>query len=71
MDGKELRETRQWLGLSQAQFGEQLGITKNSVARQERGEMGISEPVARLARLLLKLRKLEHGKQSRKAKPQH
>jgi DNA-binding transcriptional regulator YiaG len=55
MTSEELREIRRRLGLSQTQFAAQLGITSNSLARQERGVLGISEPVAKLARLLLQL----------------
>ena len=53
MDGIGLKAIRQRLELTQAQFAERLGITKNSVARQERGELGISDHVAVSARLLL------------------
>jgi transcriptional regulator with XRE-family HTH domain len=55
MTGEELRRIRHRLGLTQKQFAEQLGWHPNSVARAERNEMPIAEPVARLATLLLKL----------------
>ncbi len=50
MTGVELKEIRRRLGLTQQQLAERLGIQRNSLARQERGEIGISEPVARLAK---------------------
>ncbi len=59
MDGKELRDIRKRLGLSQSQFAEHLGITTSSVARQEQGVIGISGSTAKLARLLLELAKAE------------
>ena len=52
MDGSELRKIRKQLGLTQEQLAEQLGIHWNSIARQERGEIGIRESQARLVRLL-------------------
>jgi len=50
--GEEVRRLRSRLGLSQAQFGELVGVARNSVARWERGEMAIRESAARLMRLL-------------------
>ncbi len=52
MRGMELKRLRKRLGLTQLQLATQVGVTANSIARQERGEMGIREPVARLVRLL-------------------
>ena len=66
MTGKELREIRRKLGLSQAKLAAQLGITSNSLARQERGVLGISEPVAKLARLLLELAGQEKAQKRKK-----
>lgn len=57
MKGPELRKARKALGLTQEQFGEQLGVHWNSIARQERGEIGIRESQARLVRLLLEQHK--------------
>ena len=59
---KNLRVIRQRLGLTQAVFAETLGITSNSLARQERGELGISESVAILARLRLELAEKDRKK---------
>ena len=52
MTGEELRRIRKGLGLTQVQLAERLGVTSTSVARWERDEVGIGEPVARLTRLL-------------------
>ena len=48
MSGKELRAIRDKLGWTQVQLAEVLGITPNTVARWERDEVGIREPMARL-----------------------
>ena len=52
MTGKQLRAIRRKLGLTQKELAKELGIHWNSVARQERGEVGVSEPIARLVRLM-------------------
>jgi len=43
----DIRSIRKRLGLTQAAFGERLGLTQNTVARWERGETGISETASR------------------------
>jgi transcriptional regulator with XRE-family HTH domain len=52
MRGSELRRLREQLGLSQAKLAERLGVASNTVARWERDERTISEPVARLVHML-------------------
>ncbi|MBI3767810.1 MAG: helix-turn-helix domain-containing protein [Deltaproteobacteria bacterium] len=52
MTGKEVRRIRRRLGLSQPAFAVLVGVTANSAARWERGEMGVRESAARLMRLL-------------------
>jgi len=56
MSGEELRSIRKRIGLTQVQMADELGWRSNSVARAERSEMPITEPIAKLARLLLKVR---------------
>jgi transcriptional regulator with XRE-family HTH domain len=51
------------MGLTQAGLAEQLGVAPNSVARWERNEMRITEPVARFARLLAAQAPKSKGKQ--------
>jgi transcriptional regulator with XRE-family HTH domain len=52
MTGQQLRRLRAAHKLSQARFAALLGIHPNTLARYERGELAIAEPVARLARIL-------------------
>src|SRR5215470_7520317 len=52
MTAKELADIRGGLGLTQKRLAELIGIATNNLAKQERGELGISEPVARLVRLI-------------------
>jgi DNA-binding transcriptional regulator YiaG len=51
MTGKQLLSIRRKLGLTQKELANELGIHWNSLARWERGEVRITEPVARLIRL--------------------
>jgi transcriptional regulator with XRE-family HTH domain len=48
MKGKTLRTIRKRLGLTQTTMAQRIGVTKNTVARWERNEMAIREPMARL-----------------------
>ena len=57
MTGKEFRKKRGALGLTQIQLAEELGVTGTAVARWERSERRISEPVARLLTLLCRLKR--------------
>jgi transcriptional regulator with XRE-family HTH domain len=43
---------RKTLGLTQVAFAERLGVHANTLARYERDELSIPEPVARLAQIL-------------------
>ena len=51
MTGQQMRTIRKSLGLTQQALAALVGVTTNSIARQERGEMGIRESLARLIRL--------------------
>ncbi len=44
MLSEKLKQTRQELGLTQKQLGELLGISANTIARYERGEMQAQHP---------------------------
>lgn len=48
----EFKTHRDKLGLTQAALAMLLGVASNTVARWERGERPISEPIARLVRTL-------------------
>lgn len=52
--GGELRDRRVKARLTQAQLAERLGTTVTTVARWERGERAIAEPIARFIELLHK-----------------
>jgi DNA-binding transcriptional regulator YiaG len=52
MTGKQLRKVRVRLGLTQKQLAAELGIHWNSLARWERDEVTITEPMARLIRMV-------------------
>jgi transcriptional regulator with XRE-family HTH domain len=54
MTGAKLRMHRKALGMTQVELARALGVDPNTVARYERNEMRIPEPVARLARLIPK-----------------
>jgi transcriptional regulator with XRE-family HTH domain len=56
--GRKLHAIRQRLGLTQAALAEAIGVTSNTVARWERGEMAISEPAARLLEKLAEENKI-------------
>ena len=56
-DRLQLRAIRQELGLTQAGLAEAIGVRPNTVARWERGEIGISEPTARLVEKIAAERK--------------
>jgi len=48
MKGKQLTIIRKRLKWTQAQLGDAVGVTGNTIARWERDEMAIGEPAARL-----------------------
>ena len=52
MNGEELRKLRG--RQTQVAFAAQLGVHSNTLARYERDDLTIPEPVARLARILSK-----------------
>jgi transcriptional regulator with XRE-family HTH domain len=56
--GSQLHAIRQQLGLTQAALAEAIGVRPNTVARWERGEIGISEPTTRLVEKIAAERKV-------------
>jgi transcriptional regulator with XRE-family HTH domain len=58
MTGKGFKRKRIALGLTQVQLATQLGVSVTAVARWERGERTISEPVARLLTLLHRMQRM-------------
>ena len=53
MNAAELRKLRKRAGLTQAALAKRLGLTTNAVARWEQQVRSISEPMARLIRMVL------------------
>ena len=53
MNGKAIRRFRQRMGWTQAQLAQEVGVTRNTIARWERDEMGISGAAAKLLTLLI------------------
>ena len=51
VDGSELRRLRTRAGLTQAALAAKLGVAPNTVARWERNERAITEPMTRLIRV--------------------
>lgn len=48
MNGKQLKAIRAELGWTQVEMAKELRTTANTVARWERDERGITEPMAKL-----------------------
>jgi DNA-binding transcriptional regulator YiaG len=52
MTPTRLRQVRRRLRLTQAQFADRVGVTANTVARWERGELTMRETTARFITIL-------------------
>ena len=52
MTGAQIKRLRKELGYTQARLAEEVGVTANTVARYERGELSPSPPVRKLLKLL-------------------
>ena len=48
----DIRQLREKLGLTQTQFGLLVGIQKNSVARQEKGLLGLKRSTRKLIQII-------------------
>ncbi len=57
MKGKTLRQIRKRLGWTQVELAKAVGLTANTIARQERDEVAIGEPLARLVKILSQQKK--------------
>jgi len=55
MKAGELHRYRKVLGMTQAELAKAVGVTPNGIALAERGERGISEPLARLVKMLVQV----------------
>ena len=53
MTGKQLRDIRKRLRWTQVQLAKAVGVTSNTVARWERNEVGIGEPIARFIQTVI------------------
>ena len=62
MTDVEIRAFRKKLGWTQVALAEAIGVTSNTVARWERGEMAISEPAARLLQKIAAEQRARIGK---------
>ena len=65
MTGKELKETRTSLQLTQEELGNRLGVRKNTVWRWENEQRHIPETVARLVHYLEKEVRAERKKRKK------
>ncbi len=52
MSGAEIRRIRMSLRLTQREFAEKIGVHANTVARWERGELGIRRSIQQLLRFV-------------------
>ena len=52
MKGQQLRRLRTRMKLTQKELGIKLGVTENTVARWERGEVPINETAVKLVKIL-------------------
>jgi len=62
MNGKELRQARVKLKLTQKQLGEALEMHKNTIARMERGELPIAKTTELAVKYLAVVSKAKRGK---------
>jgi transcriptional regulator with XRE-family HTH domain len=53
MTGQQVRRLRRQQGWTQRLLADRLGVDPNTVARWERGVVGVPEPVARLMRYVV------------------
>lgn len=68
MTGDELRAVRKRLEKTQKQLADLVGVSGNTIARYERDEVGISEPLSRFVTLLEKTMTVEGSQRIKKRK---
>ena len=54
MEGKQLRKIRNKLHWTQVKLAKEIGVTVTTLARWERNEVSISEPISRFIKLIAK-----------------
>ena len=54
MDGKQLRKIRGKLHWTQVKLAKEVGVTVTTLARWERDEVSISEPISRFIKMIAK-----------------
>ncbi len=54
MDGKQLRKIRDKLHWTQVKLAKEIGVNVTTLARWERDEVGISEPISRFIKMIAK-----------------
>jgi len=54
MDGKQLRKIRNKLHWTQVKLAKEIGVTVTTLARWERNEVSISEPISRFIKMIAK-----------------
>jgi transcriptional regulator with XRE-family HTH domain len=63
MRGADIRRARAKLNLTQAEFGEAIGMQRNSIARMERDEQPVMKTTELAVKyLLLTMKKTKRGK---------
>jgi DNA-binding XRE family transcriptional regulator len=62
MTGKEMQKTRKYLGLTQRELGDALGLHWNSIARMERDELPIVKQTELALAYLRLVKKTKGGK---------
>ena len=66
MNGNRLRTLRRKLTWTQAQLADAIGVAANTIARYERNELKIPEPVARLMNRLVEEKQPKPARRARK-----
>ena len=52
MNGDQLRKIRKKLDWTQVELAKKVGVTVTTLARWERNEVGISEPISRFIKMI-------------------